>query len=748
MRSARPRRSRRRRSARGSHLASARSAPQAKQLGQLSTANGSAKPQVAEQPAAFRAGQSTTQAAATAAATPSLTSYQLASRAGVKISVNKTGWYRVTQPELAAAGLPAASDPARLQLYADGVQQAIKLVKPSGAWDASAYLEFYGTGLDTPATDRRTYWLINGSSAGKRVGALNSPAASTAAARSFPHTLEIRERLLYVSALLNGDGENFYGRIVSPTPVVQTFNVHHSDRSTAAPLPVLEVTLQGFSLQPHKVRVLVNGRIVGTVNYFGQENTSARLPFPRWVLREGENQVQLVALNGETDASLVDSLRLTYSHYYRADTDRLFFTVQGGQTVRAEGFTGANVRVLDVTDPNQPQEVVPQIAAKNGLYSATFKAAEGETRSFLAFTDNLFDLPAEVKANQLSRWSTVNHRADLVIITHADFRAAVGPLASLRRSQGRPVQVVDVEDIYDEFSYGAHSPFAVRAFLAMTKALWMRAPRFVLLVGDGSNDPRNYQGRGQLDFVPTKMVDTKQMETAMDDWFADFDSDAVPELATGRLPVRTAAEAELMVSKIVTYDGAGRGVLLVADRQGADGYDFAADSDRLKAYVPAAIGVQSINRGAESAEVMRSQIIDAVNQGQLVANWVGHGSFERWTGDGVLRAADAPALANNGKPTFFVTMTCMNGYYHSNTGESLAEALMRVENGGAVAVWASSGITLPTGQAPINQKLYEHLFAGQPLTLGEAVQRAKSATSDMDARRTWILFGDPTMRIR
>ena len=456
--------------------------------------------------------------------------------------------------------------------------------------------------------------------------------------------------------------------------------------------------------------------------------------------------------NGEADVNLVDALRLTYAHLYRADADRLFFTAAGAQTVRAEGFTHQGVRVVDITTPGRPQEVLPQVAAQSdALYSATFKAADGGTRTFVAFTDNLAAQPLETKANVRSTWSRNTRSAEMVIITHRDFRAAVTPLERLRRAQQRYPVVVDVEDIYDEFSYGAHSPQAVRDFLKMTVALWSSVPRFVLLVGDGSYDPRNYQGRGQFDFVPTKMIDTKQMETASDDWFADFDGDGVPEMATGRLPVQTAAEAERVVAKIVNYspaNSAGRGVLLVADRTGADGYDFAADSDALKDYVPDTINVQSLNRTTESAEEMRSAIIDGLNQGQLLANWVGHGSFERWTGDGVLRAADAPQLANSGKPAFFVTMTCMNGYYHSNTGDSLAEALMKVENGGAVAVWASSGLTLPTGQGEINRKLYEQLFAGPNVSLGDAVRQAKAATSDVDTRRTWILFGDPTMRLR
>ncbi len=43
---------------------------------------------------------------------------------------------------------------------------------------------------------------------------------------------------------------------------------------------------------------------------------------------------------------------------------------------------------------------------------------------------------------------------------------------------------------------------------------WKKKPRYVLLAGDASYDPKNYLGFGDLDVVPTKLLDTTFMETA------------------------------------------------------------------------------------------------------------------------------------------------------------------------------------------------------------------------------------------
>jgi hypothetical protein len=93
-------------------------------------------------------------------------------------------------------------------------------------------------------------------------------------------------------------------------------------------------------------------------------------------------------------------------------------------------------------------------------------------------------------------------------------------------------------------------------------------------------------------------------------------------------------------------------------------------------------------------------------------------------------------------------MTCLNGYSHDVYVDSLGESALKAPNGGAVAVWASSGFTDSQPQFAMDTEFYRQLFGAQPLRLGEAIRNAKGAISDPDVRRTWILLGDPTMRMR
>lgn len=216
-------------------------------------------------------------------------------------------------------------------------------------------------------------------------------------------------------------------------------------------------------------------------------------------------------------------------------------------------------------------------------------------------------------------------------------------------------------------------------------------------------------------------------------------------MAIGRLPVSTTAALNTMVAKIINYESMTpdptRGVMLVADNS------FEAASTAVQALLPAGMPVQTINRSSADDGTTHSQIVTSLNQGPRLANYFGHGSNQVWTGAELLSAADAPGLTNQNRLTVFVMMTCFNGYFQEIYGESLAEALLK-SPGGGVAVWASSGMTDPAGQNQIDQELYRQLFGGAAPRLGDAVRAAKHSTGDADVRRTWILFGDPAMRLR
>jgi hypothetical protein len=178
----------------------------------------------------------------------------------------------------------------------------------------------------------------------------------------------------------------------------------------------------------------------------------------------------------------------------------------------------------------------------------------------------------------------------------------------------------------------------------------------------------------------------------------------------------------------------------------SDDYNFESASEEVRALLPSTTVVRKIYRSQFSSDdQVKGILLSSINQGPLLVNFIGHGSVEIWRG--ILTSDDADVLVNGLQLPFFVSMTCLNGFFHDVATESLGEALMKAPGGGAIAVWASSGLTEPDKQAIMNSELIKLLFGRESLTLGEATARAKSSVSDQDIRKTWILFGDPSQRL-
>jgi hypothetical protein len=674
----------------------------------------------------------------------------LAAQPAIKLSVNQEGWYRITQPELIAAGLDPKIDPRSLQLLAEGQEQPLAVRgEDDGRFDPADAIEFYGLGLDTPSTDARTYRLVTGAQAGSRIKD-EKGRGSRAAAASFSYTVERKDKTIYFSSLRNGEKENFFGAVIARDPVDQALFLQHVDQASAEDA-TLEVTLQGVTAPVHQVRVQMNGRELGEISFSSQAQGTAKYALPHTALKEGENKITLTRQGTDSDVSLVVSIRLTYRHTYTADNNALRFTASSKQRVTIDGFSSASIRVMDVTGPKNAREVRGQVEQRGSGYAVTASVPKGGERVLLAFSDDQVKRPVRIAFDQPSDLRDKGRRADLVIITRREFFASVEPLKQLRQGQGLSVAVVDVDEIYDEFNYGEKSPKAVKDFLAYTKASWSKAPRFVLLIGDASFDPRDYFGNGDGDIVPTKLVDTVVMETASDDWFADFKGDMLAEMAIGRLPVRTPHEASVMIDKIIGYDPARTdGVLLVSDSNN-DGIDFEGKSSRLRQLVPSRLSIDAITRGQMSDAAARGMVLDSIRHGKKIINYFGHGSVDVWRGD-LLTSADAKDMANGDGISILLSITCLNGYFQDAAIDSLAESLIKVERGGAVAVWASSGMCGADEQSLMNQAIFRLIFGedtdNEALTLGEATLKAKTFISDSDTRRTYILFGDPTMRFK
>lgn len=663
---------------------------------------------------------------------------------GAKIGVRKDGMYRVTRAELQAAGFNVGSDSANWRLFMEGNEQAIIV----GAGDQ--YIEFYGRGLDTVESDTRMYYLVADTVPGKRMQTrVLRNFGGTASSNAYRISAEKKERTTYIYDILNGDAENYWGRIVTTTPTTVPISLTGIDFGSNQTV-TFTLKMKGFSTNAHQTRVVLNGNELAPISGQQQEGFSQTYSIPVSFLVEGNNSLQLNS-TASGDLTMFDTATFNYLRKYQADQNKVPFFTPGLRKVDLGNFSSANVRLFDITFDGEPALITNLSVVQNGG-AFTLRLPSSRAGIFYGVEDTGLLQSPTVTANNPSNLFNPSNAANLIIISHsaADFMAAAEAWANYRRNQGFTVKVVDVADIFDEFNYGVLSADSINSFLNYAKNNWSTQPNYVLLIGDGSYDSRNYEGRGYWNMVPPKMVNTLYTEAPSDEALADFDGDGLAELSIGRIPTRTAADITTVLNKTINFETAAmqslnRGAIFAYDAP--VGFDFAAMSLLLRNELSASMPAVMVDKVTSNATTMTNEI----NVGRYVVNWAGHGSTGLWgyTGPYLLSVTNVPSLTNgNDKWSLFIMLTCLNGYFIGNN-ESMAELLVKSPTGGAAASWASTGKTTPDVQLIMGQRFYQQLNLGSITRMGDLIKDAKTQIPfGADVRLSWVLLGDPMLKVR
>jgi len=670
----------------------------------------------------------------------------LSAQAGVKIGIKRDGMYRIKRDQLQAAGFDVNSDPTKWQLFLNGVERAINV-------DAAGnYIEFFGRGIETIECDIAQYYLIVGSVNGKRMTRrVSRPINGPVIAKNYDQTFTYRERIGYVWDFLNGEAENWWGSIFYDAGINIPLTITGVDPEST--VTKVNIALHGYSIGQHNVPIELNGHSLGTLTWSGSTPHTAEFTIPTSHLLEGANTLSLRTLAGN-DFVMFDTIDFRYARKFAANLNRVQFYTLGTRGAVVSGFSTSNIRLFDITNETEPG-IVDGLTVTSNAGAFDLQLPAYRTRVYSALDDSAMLTPFSIKANNASSLATPANNGTLTIISHPDLMVEAENWAAYRRGQGTQVRVVDVEDIYDEFSYGLTNAASVTAFLNYARLNWQTPPQYVLLLGDGSYDPKNYTNRGYQNMVPTKMVSTVYLETGSDEALADFDNDGLSEIAIGRIPVSTPSQAAAQLARVVAFEtpsqqNLDRGAVFAYDAP--NGFDFQWMSQQLRGQLPSSMPVVYVDRLAANSQ---QTLINEINTGKYLANYAGHGTTGSWFGTSFFSvnnlngAAGFPQVANGSNKTIFTMLTCLNGYFINPYADSLSEWLIKHNNGGASLAWASTGLTTPDIQMIMATRFFSQLGGGAIPRSGDLVKDAKTTIpGGTDVRLSWALIGDPMLKVR
>jgi hypothetical protein len=477
----------------------------------------------------------------------------------------------------------------------------------------------------------------------------------------------------------------------------------------------------------------------------------------------------------------VNWFEILYQRKFQAANDILNFNGPDTSAVvfsSIQGFSSNNVKIFDVTDFSNVSMIAPASVA-NGTVAFGYQATAGNPRQFFAVGDNGYLSVSGITQIQNSDLRSQIAGADLIIVTPPDFISQANDLASFKTSyDGLKTIVVKTTDIYDEFSCGIPDPTAIRDYLKYDYTNFQLVPSYVILFGAGTYDYKN-RVSPMPEFVPAYETDESldQINSyCTDDFFVQFNSALTPSgysshisMAIGRLPARSADDATVLYNKIKQYesepdygswrslftlvgdafDGSGNPDIHFETTDAEDGLAplIPPEIDTRKIYLslyPTVVSTQGIRKPDAAAD-----LVNQINDGTLVVNFVGHGAPDIWSSAHVFEnAVTIPQLINLNKLSLFIGATCDFARDDAPNSQSGAELLVLSPKGGAIGVVSATRPVYDENNMDLNKAILQDLFVrdqqNNPRRIGEAMfQVEQSFYGVNDLKYQYV--GDPSV---
>ncbi|MDE0398572.1 MAG: C25 family cysteine peptidase [Candidatus Poribacteria bacterium] len=759
-----------------------------------------------------------------------------------KIPVIKTDMYRITYNNIRAhTGIePETIDLDTLRLESSGRKQGVYIFdeNENNTLDPGEQIVFYGRALsDNKFTDENVYWL--------RFGLRGEPAAGLEASRvperdGTPKTPNLVSPKAFLTRVrfeenrhhdaLDGTdvkselADHYFGVAFRGGDIGtrgKDFRIEPEDIPGAIPrlqvdgTGTLRIRFQGVSRRGsarHVARITFNNHRLG-------RDAEWKRQAPHTVTRDIQKNEENLIFHNTTNYMRIEAFddndtppgsydfyldwyEIEYWRDFQAEVNRLEFNTnteprnRGQVQYRVGNFFNETIDVyaLDengITSRLTGGKVTPRGASHRILFEDTVNQHK---RYFAISRSSYKSINALVPTPPTPLRNPAN-QVDYIVITHSTFAESILPLVEFRRSQGLTTMVVDIDDIYNEFSDGLFNPFAIQKFLRYAYNNWQQpAPTYVLLVGDAHYDYKGatvetynkdptFRGTYKLypNFVPTYHGWAPASgETSMDQRFVNISGeDPLPDMLIGRLSVQTPEALTTMIEKIIDYEknpkiGVWQGTLIqVADDHTDKPNDIIFEESRdelIQEVIPPGYDTREIYlRKIGSPNNTRLRILNAINRGALVIEYAGHGGSQTWADESIFRIEDAAGLRNRHLP-FVITTTCLNGQFDKpqQAGNFCLSEQFLLGKSGAIAALSATRLTYGQANAEFDIDLFEALFrvvhespelAGtksiplQP-TIGYIVADAKISFLNRIRSIDWIpgtesytLFGDPASRL-
>jgi len=742
-----------------------------------------------------------------------------------KFSVDTTGVFKIDRSFLQNLGINTNEvNPKNIKIYGNGGQQlpmlnsslryddlqenAIFVMgEEDGKFDANDYILFYGKGphhwkvsASQPElsrhqtniyTDKAYYFLTYDNGAGKRIGndqEIIEPATQQIATFNDYVFFEEEEKNLFAN------GQQWFGHELSfNNTTTVNFNFENLDTAQDVFIRVRGVTISSSSSQ---MNIKVNGQNLTTIAFpalpSSSNNLTSAIP---------KEAVQAIKLNSSSI-----KVEITFNNNGNPSAKAYLDYVEligvkkliaNEKQISFRSFTAANLpnnSVLEYNIQNNSNisqiwnvtdHINPKVVSNQSIGSDfSFKSKGGILQEYIILNDlNYFSpelLPKSLVENQDLH---ILQDLDYVIITRDYLMAEAERLATYHReNSGLNVKVIDLEEIYNEFSSGSPDLLAIKDFV---RHLYLNASsenskiKYVCLFGDSSYDFKNrindnnnivpsFESFESFDLARSYVTD--DIYGMMDSNEGGLDLGDKQDVATGRYPVTSVMEAKAAVDKTLKYyatssfgDWRNKVTLIADDPDTASEFVLQQTVERIadtiksrrpifnltKIYADAY--VQETSAGGERYPDVKEAIDNAMETGSLIVDYFGHGGEDGWAKERFLEVPQIQDWNNPNTLPLMITVTCEFSRFDNPLRPTAGEFVFLNPNGGSISmITTTREIFISVGQR-FNEILIKKLFpdTNEDFTIAEALMQMKNdPTAPNTSQRLFVFFlGDPAMKL-
>jgi len=755
------------------------------------------------------------------AATAAISNSVLTSGDIFKFYVTKSGAYRVSKSFIQSLGMNLNGiDPRNIKIYGHGgrmapllnstpypidlEENAITLIgEEDGSFDNNDFILFYAEGVDNwnaeslthnnLYADRAYYYISAQGGPGKRIG--NMPTitgAPTITATTYDDYQYHEVDKTNIARL----GRTWYGEDFK-LQNEQEFKFNFPAIVPSSQIN-FEITAAAASFSATNMAATANGQSIGTITFPALTTDSGVLATPSQISPGAFPAAQDVTIKLTYNNNGVPSSEAYLDYIILKATSQLKGRGKQFRFQRNDAASNAGIiefqlsnasgiaQVWDITDIYNATKVVNANQA-----NFSFKSYLGEARKYIAvdYADLLTpskDSRSRVANQNLKGTILKNNQGvfqdlDYLIITPASLNSQAERLANFHRTYSQlNVKVVNLENIYEEFSSGKQDIAAIRNFV---KYVYNNASspgrriKYLNLFGDASFDYKN-RIPNNTNVVPTfHSINSFSLSSSImtDDFYTMFgpnegkmDSPSHNmEIAVGRMLVADMKQAEEMVTKVIEYhaiESYGKwrnNFVLISDDLGNVGEaalqqdldDLGDDIHAAKPFINVKkihmdSYVQESSAGGFRYPKARQDFVEAFEQGALVFNYYGHGGEDGLAHERIFEKSDAQNLNNRYKYPLFITITCEFTRFDNPYRPTAGEYTYWNPKGGAISmVTTTRQIGISAGR-DINNAFSAQLFGfgtNEYVTIAEALRISKNNYSGSALMVSYI--GDPAIKL-